>query len=117
MTKITAPQKNKNGASFRRNTRPKWGKRILENLKVAGFAIGLGALALSGCAKAQIKAVTPAYPRNTICDPKLGTFYIRPDGMDSILSNPTDCGQNYACTPTFPFMALALFYENEAKNP
>jgi hypothetical protein len=97
---------------------PRWGRRILENAKAAGLTFGLSVLALqAGCSKAHLEAVTPRAPHNIYCDPKLGTVYVRPDGMDAVLSSPLDCGQNHACSNTIPFMALAFFYGEEGKNP
>lgn len=98
---------------------PRWGKRILENLKAAGIAaaITMGALSLHACSKAHMEPVVPRPPYNQYCDPQLGYVFVRADGMDSILFSPRDCGQNAVCAPAFPFAAWAVYYGDEARNP
>ena len=97
---------------------PRWGKRLLENMKLAGAATVLaGTLALSACGAVQVEPVVPIKARNPVCDAKLGVIYSRPDGMDSILSRPTDCGQDIYCPYTIPVIALAIFYNNETGAP
>ena len=95
---------------------PRWGKRILENLRIAGAATVLsGALALSACGGIQVEPVAPTKLRNPICDPKIGTVYHRPDGMDAIVTNPTDCGQNSICSENniIPLISLAFYYRKD----
>ena len=102
--------------SHPQTTRPRWGKRILENLKLAGAAAVLaGTLALSGCGGLQVEPVAPIKPKNPICESKIGTVYVRPDGMDTIISKPLDCGQNSVCPEnnTIPLLSLAFYYRQD----
>lgn len=97
--------------------KPRWGKRILENLRIAGAATFLaGSLALSGCGKAHLQPVIPSISNRVVCDPKLGTIYFRPDGGNAILSRPTDIGQDHVCCYAVPLLALALTYGTERKE-
>jgi len=103
------PTKNK-------EVRPRWGKRLLKGVRTAGLvvAVGFGALAVSGCGKTRVQPVIPRAPHNIYCDPQLGTFFVRPDGVDIVLSSPHECGASL-CIPIVPFAAWAVYRDPESR--
>ena len=101
---------------------PRWGKRLLGNLRAAAVAAAIACTpALSGCASVKVSVVPEPSPiRNPVYDPLIGTIYWRPDGMDSILSKPTNQGQNPITSEienTIPIPILSLLYYAEYGIP
>ena len=107
---------HKNSNSTKINLpKPRWKNRLQKGVQRATLAtaLTLSALGLSSCAgKLKVEPVVPRPPHNIYCEPGIGTVFVRPDGGDAILSNPSFCGDGF-CDYTIPLVAWAVSYGPE----